>query len=33
MKTYDNYDYEKAYSKQLHVLEEWEIEQIGRAHV
>lgn len=27
MKTYDNYDYEKAYSKQLHVLEEWEIEQ------
>lgn len=25
--TYDNYDYEEAYNKQLHVLKEWEIEQ------
>lgn len=27
-KTYDNYDYEKAYQKQIDTLEEWELERL-----
>ena len=27
-KTYDNYDYEEAYQKQIDTLEEWELERL-----
>lgn len=27
-KTYDNYDYEEAYQKQIENLEEWELERL-----